>query len=276
MNGNSFPTNHKWLKSAEQRLANAGIATAHLDALVLLEDETGHDRSWLLAHPELELSSSQTDKLNTKLAQRLKHVPLAYVRGKTEFFGREFFVSSAVLEPRPESETMIEMLINLPGMDRQKFFIADVGCGSGALGITAQLELPKSRVEMFEIDKSAIKIAKMNVINFATNISVIESDLLSAAPRYYDVLLCNLPYVPDDFHINEAAMNEPRIAIFGGPDGLDIYRRLFDQIKNFQKKPLYILCESLPPQHEELTAIAQAANYKLEQSDDFIQCFKRP
>lgn len=278
-------TVESWLKHATTRLQTAGIGTARLDALVLLEDITGKDRAWLLAHPEHDIAPAERSKLTKLLSRRARHNPLAYVRGQTEFYGRIFVITPAVLEPRPESETMIELLGQLtasgalkPSKAHNKLKIADVGAGSGALGITAQLEFPKEQkvaVDLLEIDKKALQVAKINVEKHTTNIRVIESDLLNASEQDYDVLLCNLPYVPDNYQINDAASQEPRIAIFGGSDGLDIYRQLFDQVRKLPKRPLYILTESLPPQHEVLAAIAGQAGYALERSEDFIQVFRR-
>ncbi|MGC1176925.1 MAG: HemK/PrmC family methyltransferase [Candidatus Saccharimonadales bacterium] len=269
------------LENGLNQLRIAGIATARLDVLVLLEDVTGIDRARLLAEPELELSDTQVTRLEKLLKRRAAHEPLAYIRGKTEFYGREFVLTPDVLEPRPESETMIELLKHLvknKGLKlsgRKKLKIADVGTGSGALGITAALELPNCQVELLEIDTKAIKTAKINVEKFTLNIRVLKSDLLAQSAKDYDLLLCNLPYVPDSYTINQAATHEPKIAIFGGPDGLDIYRKLFQQIDILAKKPLYILTESLPPQHCALEGIAKLSGYKLVTTDDFIQVFQK-
>jgi len=164
------------------------------------------------------------------------------------------------------------MLKNLPNLP-SGVKISDVGCGSGALGITAALELPGSQVELLDIAPGAIKVAKMNVDKFTLSLGVYKSDLLSQSKLKSQILLCNLPYVPDDFHINLAASHEPRVAIFGGRDGLDIYRKLFKQVEKVLVKPLYILSEALPTQHEVLSAIAQGVGYKLLKADDFIQAF---
>ena len=307
-------TSGAWLENAVTALTSADIATARLDALVLLEDVTNKDRGWLLAHPEFELSPAYLKQLKNLLTRRSAHEPLAYVRGKTEFYGRNFVVTPVVLEPRPESETMIDLLKEISlfkdsallpqhpvsnmhtshettakdaqnrldprlredntGSLRGKMVrIADVGTGSGALGITAQLELPSAKVDLFDIDKRALAVAKTNVDIFTLSISVIQSDLLDQTPRDYDILLCNLPYVPDDFQINRAATHEPAIAIFGGPDGLDLYRKLFSQVAMLKKLPLYILTESLPTQHTALAALARETGYSLYKQDDFIQVF---
>jgi release factor glutamine methyltransferase len=265
----------QWLRQAFTTLTAAGITTARLDSIVLLEDCLRTNRAQLLAHPELILSTSQRKVLDTWITRRQTHEPLAYIRGKTEFYGREFKVSAAVLEPRPESETMIDLLITAREayLDAPAWSIADIGTGSGVLGITAKLELPNSTVELLDIDADALEIAKMNVIKYTTIISVIKNDLLADSDNTYDVLLCNLPYVPDDYPINIAAQAEPKIAIFGGTDGLNLYRRLFEQIRILQNKPLLILTESLPTQHAQLSTIAAQAAYKQTQEDDFIQVF---
>ena len=294
-------TIHSWLVEATQKLVQAGIGTARLDALVLLEDELNTNRAQLLAHPELKLTMVRRAKLGRKLARRGRHEPLAYIRGHTEFYGREFIITNAVLEPRAESEAMLDLLKSLPlsqnsfasaGLTkstasitlgqlsktppnlRRTIQIADVGTGSGALGITAALEIGCT-VELIEIDDDAIRVAKRNVKKFATDNSVIKSDLLAQTTTKYDILLCNLPYVPSNFHINPAALNEPKIAIFGGLDGLDIYRRLFTQLENLKQQPQYVLTESLPPQHTKLAQIAKEAGFKLTKAEDFIQVFVR-
>jgi release factor glutamine methyltransferase len=127
-----------------------------------------------------------------------------------------------------------------------------------------------------DIDPNCLKLASQNATKLKADIAAIQGDLLEPLtdkqPDNY-TLLCNLPYVPDSFQINLAATHEPRLAIFGGPDGLDLYRKLFNQIDGFTHKPQYILTEAMPPQHEVLTEIAAAHGYELQQRDDFIQLF---
>jgi release factor glutamine methyltransferase len=276
-----------WLKQATKQLERQKVSTARLDALVLLEDQLGKDRAYLLAHPELKISVRDQDELTNLLSRRAEHEPLSYIRGHSEFYGREFVITSDVLEPRPESETMIDMVKEL--VDSQsasdllahnstnkasKLRIADVGCGSGALGITAKLELSNVEVDLLEIDPSAIEVAKINVDKFTLNISVLESDLLAQSPQNYHILLCNLPYVPDEHPINKAAEYEPVLAIFAGFDGLYQYRRLFSQAAKLASQPLYILSEAFPPQHKQLKVEAAKQGYKLRQTVDFVQLYE--
>ena len=265
-------TSEQFLKESERKLSKAGIGSARLDTLILLEDTLHKDRSWVLAHPEHEIKTIQARRLWRKVERRAAHVPLAYIRGHTEFYGRHFKVNRHVLEPRPESETMIELLNQLPSK-KSSWKIADVGTGNGAIGITAALEFPGSTVDLYEISSGALAVAKHNVHLHELRLHARKMNLLSRPLRPYDVILANLPYVPDKWQINEAAMAEPKIAIFGGKDGLDIYRKLFTQLQRFTWQPRYVLTESLPPQHENLAAVAASHGFKLYKSQDFIQVF---
>ncbi len=269
---------NKWIKAATNQLKAAGVGSARLDALILLEDQLGKDRDWLLAHPESPLTGTTLKKLGRQVERRAKHEPLAYIRGFSEFYGRKFRVNKRVLEPRPESETMIDLLKEVVESGKwkaeSKGRIADVGTGSGALGITAALELHNPQVDLFDIDAGALGVAKHNCELHELRLKVAKRDLLHSCHTHYDVILANLPYVPTHFKINEAAAREPRIAIFGGADGLDVYRRLFEQLNGFFWRPGYIFTEALPPQHPKLTQIAKDSGFKLKTSQDFIQVFE--
>lgn len=261
----------EFLDYATKKLESQGIPSARLDCLILLEDALSRDRAWILAHPKTPLSSYQKNKLNKQLTRRLRHEPLSYIRGASEFYGRTFRVNRHTLEPRPESETMIELLkqLSLP----HKPILADVGTGSGCLGITAKLEIKKCTVDLYDIDSSALAVARHNAHIHEVEVGIHKRDLLSRPANLYDVVLANLPYVPDGWTINKPAMHEPRLAIFGGSDGLQVYRRLFLQLSQYLWKPEYILTEALPPQHKELESIATKHGFKLSQTDDFIQVF---
>lgn len=266
-----------WLTAATTELKEAGIESARLDALLLLEDTTKLDRSALLAHPEKTLTDRQQATLVADLKRRAQHEPMAYIRGKSEFYGREFIVNEHVLVPRPETETMIEQLIGLP--DVQNAHIIDIGTGSGALAVTAKLELPDSTVTAVDIDERCVALARQNAANLQADITVILSDLLNNivmqanADHTSVILLCNLPYVPEEYAVNKAATHEPNTALYSGKDGLDHYRTLFTQAAQLSSPPRYILTESLTFQHKQLAAIAQGAGYTLANSTDLIQVF---
>lgn len=265
-----------YLAQQTKRLLDAGISTARLDCLVLFEDVLNTNRTQILAHPEQELTEAQLQTLGAMLSKRAQHIPLAYIRGKTEFYGRNFVIQDHVLEPRPESEAMIDLLKELPVRNIKT--IIDVGTGSGALAITAALEVPIATAIATDIDPACLDLARTNAKNHAVQLECYEGDLLEALPTLVSLsssaLLCNLPYVPDNFQINTAASHEPRLALFGGVDGLDVFRKLFMQLAATEAESTYVLSESLPLQHEALANIAADAGYQEIASQDFIQVFQ--
>lgn len=268
-------TIQEFLKIATATLERAGVPTARLDVLVLLEDTFGHNRAWILAHQEAEIPELTEVDLNTKITQRASHIPLAYIRGKAEFYGREFVVNKNVLVPRPETEGMIDLLKRV-AIVRDDEAIVDVGTGSGAIAITTKLEFPHATVIATDIDPSALKIARQNAKKHNSDIAFLQGDLLeplSSAAYRPTCILANLPYVPERYVINQAAGHEPKHAIFGGKDGLNLYRRLWEQVAGLTHQPKTVLTESLPLQHEEMTNLAQTASYRVTASEDFIQLF---
>jgi release factor glutamine methyltransferase len=289
----------KWLQKSIADLESASIPTAKLDAEVLLADFLHRDRSWLHAHPDFILPASvgsdpekqgrTLKELNEFIKRRMNHEPIAYIRGKQEFYGRDFFVSPDTLTPRPETETMIDLMIKtvkkMKINDINSIKIIDVGTGSGCIIITAALELPeisnmisKTSYVGLDISEEALAIAKRNSKSLNSNVKFKKFDLISDNFSIYmkqgasNIILANLPYVPNNFHINLAASHEPGFAIFGGKDGLDYYRLLF---KKVTKQTGLILTESLPPQHTELIKIAKEAGYDLVANQDLIHVFTK-
>ena len=262
------------LATCTSALRKADIPTARLDALLLLEHVTGQDRAHILAEPELELNPEQAHQLDVLVQRRARHEPMAYIRGQAEFYGRSFAVNKHVLVPRPESEIIIDLAVQL-----RPTKLIDVGTGSGALAITAALELPKAQVLALDIDPACLEVTQQNVQALAPGrvetrmsnlLQTVSDPVLTAS-----LLLCNLPYVPDDLQINRAARHEPQLALFAGPDGLDLYRELFMQLAERPPKtrPSHIFCESLPSQHSDLNKLASDHGWQLKAEQDFIQCF---
>jgi release factor glutamine methyltransferase len=265
------------LAKGQKALDECNIDTARLDTLVLMEEILKKDKAWILSHPEKQLEQKDIKKLNYLFAERSKHIPVAYLISHVEFYGRTFKINPHVLVPRPESEAIIDVLKEITTQDQwpnlskkssSVLKIADIGTGSGSLGTT------NTQIDLIDVDAYALNVAKTNVVLFTLKLKIIKSDLLAKAPNNYDILLCNLPYVPDKYPINLAAQHEPVIAIYGGLDGLDLYRKLFKQIEIREFKPLYILTESMPSQHSTLAKIAKDSRYKLTKSVGYIQVFR--
>lgn len=268
-----------WINDNQKFLTNTGIDTARLDTIVLLSDELERDKSWVLAHPEHTLQAEQLERLNTKIAQRAKHVPLAYIRGHAEFYGHDFMVNEHVLVPRPESESIIEALQRFAGkMDDS--VIVDVGTGSGCLAITAKIAFPTVEVFATDSSASALTVARHNARAFDVDITFKEGDLLTpvidkTVGKKTVYILANLPYVPTDYPINIAASHEPKIALFGGDDGLAIYKRLFSQVIKNTTANFIIITESLIEQHDALASIAQKVGFSLGDTAGLVQVFAR-
>ena len=264
-----------YLRQATDKLQKAGILTARLDVLILLEDLLGKDRSLVLAHTDDILTCSQQTALDSSIERRAAHEPLAYIRGHAAFYGREFIVTYDVLVPRPETESMIEIIktLEIPS----GWTLADIGTGTGAIGITAALETTLARVDLYDISPQALAVAQRNIasLNPSTPMDLFTADLLANLHQGYDIFAANLPYVPTDFPVNQAARHEPDLALFSGKDGLRDYRTFWSQVTNLKYKPAYIITESLPTQHVELVGIAKAAGYALSKTDDFIQLFSK-
>jgi release factor glutamine methyltransferase len=266
-----------WIIFATETLAKAGSETARLDSLVLIEDVLGKDRSWLLAHPTDSISKKDLNMLNKFIVQRSNHYPVAYITHKAYFYNNQFYVDNHVLVPRPESEAIIDVLKTLPSSNLAT--IIDIGTGSGVIAITAKLLYPKSTVFALDIDTQCLKVARKNALSTKTDITFLQSDLLESLPAnlaYSSIVLANLPYVPDGFAVNRSARLEPKLAIFGGSKGLDVYSRLFQQIVALTTKPAHVITESFPVQHPQLQSIAWQAGYSCQATNDFIQLFSLP
>ena len=268
-----------------------------MDAEILLGHALCKPKSWLLAHPEYILSGKEILDLNTLLGRRKTGEPIAYILAKCEFYGRGFVVNKNTLVPRPESETIIDMLLQECAARSHRdtgvmgsidsLTIIDVGTGSGALGITATLEINKLRpqnwqqkIALIDIDPNCLEVAQINANNFGIDAHIVQGNLLSPIlnsepkTRHLElVILANLPYVPDNYEINNSANHEPRLALFGGPDGLDLYRKMFAQLKSFVCPSVVVITESLLFQHVTLTSIASQNGYKLANRKDLVQSF---
>ncbi len=273
----------QWMVDSMVKLHDADVPSGRTDVLVLLSDLFGTDKSWVHTHPEQELDELQLRELGYKLTKRINHTPLAYIRGFKEFYGRQFTVNSKVLVPRPESESFITLIKTI---DMEMPRIADIGTGSGCLGITAALEMPESTVHLYDINLGALGVAKYNALQHGLELPCFESDLLNnLAGGPYDILLANLPYVPKNLVTSPEITREPALALFSGLDGLDHYRQFWKQVRALPnnlpldpksesaRKPKYILVESLENQHGSLETLAKNAGYKLVETDVLVQLF---
>jgi release factor glutamine methyltransferase len=266
----------EWIRQSTAELVGRGIETARLDSLVLLEDAVNKDRSWLIAHPEYQLSNKELDVLRRFVNKRARREPLAYVRGKSEFYGREFVVTPDTLIPRPESETIVELAKQVTTIHDLNT-IVDVGTGSGCLAVTLKLELPDLHVLGIDISPEALSIARKNARKYGVSIRWERGDVLKGLPRMPKTrpyaVVANLPYVPDGLITSPEITKEPSMALFSGEDGLRHYRALFSSLGNLPTPAQFVITESLQSQHQAVALLGHSAGYKLAETSDLVQVF---
>ena len=207
---------------------------ASRDAELLLLHTLQLPRTTLFTQPTLQLLPVQLERYQQAIARRLALEPIQYITGTQEFYGLAFHVTPAVLIPRPETELLVETALSiLPS--NQPLHIADVGTGSGAIAIAIAHHLPQVHVTALDLSPAALTIARHNAIahHLADRITFLHSDLLGAVTgQTFDAILSNPPYIPTtdlpSLH-PQVRDHEPHTALFAGPTGLDLYRRLIPQ-----------------------------------------------
>jgi release factor glutamine methyltransferase len=224
------------ISGAAKELSRAGIDSSRerMSAESLMMFALGCDRAYLYAHPERQLSAEERRRFNAAVAERVSGKPLQYITGHQEFWGLDFKVSSAVLIPRPETEHLVEAALELVRSGKSGSRIVDVGTGSGCIVLALASELPDAELHAVDISAKALQVARENAkrLGFDGRVQFDESDLLSGVTGEFDLVVSNPPYVGQcerDKVQREVREHEPEMAVFGGEQGLDIYRRLIPQ-----------------------------------------------
>jgi len=289
-------TIHVALQQARAQLRNS--STPSLDAELLLCAVIGQGRAYLHAHGSEELDNRSLEQFEIFVNKRGQGSPLAYLIHEKEFFGRPFYVDERVLIPRPETEEMLEDALCALRSNTDIVHILDLGTGSGCLAISLALELPERRVYGLEVSPAALEVARKNAKKYrCENLRLISSDLLSSfqfspdrgnledqkdevsadkVSRHHRdpgehldplnppavAILANLPYIgreSNDFVSEETVRHEPELALYGGSDGLELYRRCWQQIKEMQLKVAYLFMEIGFSQAEQMEKEAREA-----------------
>jgi release factor glutamine methyltransferase len=213
------------LLQGQKLLEDAQVTAPRLTAEVLLAHAVGQDRTWLYAHSDEELREVWWIHYGRYLHQRRQGKPTQHITGRQEFYGREFRVTSDVLIPRPETEHLIEA-----ALEHAHGNVLDIGTGSGAIAATLALET-KAHLSATDISFPALRIARENAARLAAAVNFIQCDLGSAfAGNAFDLVVSNPPYIPRNESLPpEVREHEPEIALYGGADGLDAYRRLIPE-----------------------------------------------
>ena len=225
--------------SAYQLFVENDVPSPRLNAELLLLFVLSRERAYLYAHPERELTPDEQSSFDEVVRERARGCPTQYITGHQEFWGLDLLVSPAVLIPRPETEHVVETILELvkeypfDGPGRLK--LLDVGTGSGCIALALASELPHAEVHACDISEEALEIARVNAARLALGGRVLfrKSDLLSVyAGERFDFVISNPPYVGEcdaDKVQKQVREFEPKVAVFSGREGMEIYRRLVPQ-----------------------------------------------
>lgn len=256
------------LARATENLAEIEVLrpTAARDAELLLLDTLRLTRAQFLADPTRELTSAELSRYLEAIARRSHHEPIQYITGHQEFYGLRIKVTPAVLIPRPETEHLVEAVLDRLPHDTPTT-IADLGTGSGAIAIALAVHLPKANITALDISTEALAIARSNAEahNVADRIRFVESNLLDTVPAgtQFDAIVSNPPYVASvdrpTLH-PEVGNFEPAAALFAGDDGLAIYRRLIPQAHTALKPDGLLAMEIGQGQRDAVAALLEGWN----------------
>ncbi|MFH0804977.1 MAG: peptide chain release factor N(5)-glutamine methyltransferase [Patescibacteria group bacterium] len=240
---------------AIEKIRNAGLDSATLDAEVLLASVLKTTRAVLLAHPERKLTDPQQQQFTVLIRKRIRRVPVAYLTGVKEFYGQEFTVTPGVLIPRPDTELLVEAALDATRKlqrirGRDQITLADVGTGSGCIAVTLAKFLPASRIIATDISGVALAVAAKNARQHkvASRITFLQGNLTKPLQRYapLDIIVANLPYLtPDE---SKQVPHEPRLALNGGKLGLEPIDRLIRESPALLAPDGIILLEIAPAQ----------------------------
>ena len=236
------------LADGARTLAANGVTEPRLEASSLLGHATSRDRAFIITHADDALTPEELETLRSLVARRAAGEPLQYLTGHQEFFKLDFEVSPEVLIPRPETEIIVEVALEFLG-DKPAPIFADIGTGSGCIAISLLNELSAARAVATDASPAALRVAQRNADRHAVTdrLTLIESDCFSALDPVgkFDLIVSNPPYVSDREleTIQREVRYEPRAALAGGPDGLDVIRTLLRKAPSFLRSGSHFVFE---------------------------------
>lgn len=282
MNENSLPKPQAietWIRDATIALVGVGVGTAKLDAELMLAHTLRQPKTFLHAHGDELISERQREIADSRLQLRLDRVPLAYIIGHKEFYGRPFKVTPAVLIPRPESEAIIEMLKELLPDTKALLGdikrLVDVGTGSGSLGITAKLEFPELDVTLTDLSRHALTVATQNAKVLHAKVTILKSNLLADYVFTPDIIIANLPYVDESWERSPETEHEPSEALFAHDGGLALIKTLIEEAGERSPTHGLLLLEADPEQHDTITAFAKKHGLSHIKTIDYCVALKK-
>ena len=262
------------IQNTHRVLDAAGIPDSRLEAEVMVMNLMRMPRQDLFSHQENEVAPQQEQELAATVERRLTREPLAYILGYREFYGINLLVNSNVLVPRPETESLVEhaLFMSLMGMETTELVIADVGTGTGAIAINLAIHLPAARIYAIDSADAVLDVAAYNIRahNVADRVTLGKGDLLEPLQEPVDLIVANLPYIPTSRipTLQPEVQWEPKTALDGGEDGLDLIRRLLSQAPSKVKEQATILLELDP---EQVPAVEELAKQHFPQATTSVE-----
>ncbi len=260
------------LRRATRELDDKGLRSPRQDAELILMSVLDCSRAFLLAHPEYPFNSGQSEQFEEWLQRRLQHYPLQYLRGRQEFYGREFVVTPAVLVPRPETELLVEAALELlSGFEADSLRVVEVGSGSGCLGLSLLCEDSRLRLTAIDISEQALQVTRLNAqrLNCLQRLEVMAGDGLAPVlnrGRIYDLLVSNPPYgsTRQENQVDRGVLlHEPGHAVFAGESGLEVYQKIFQDAHRILSPHSPVAVELGCGQAEAVRDIALKRGWKL-------------
>ncbi len=253
------------IRWADERFKKERMATPRLDAEVLLAETLGLDRVGLYTHYDQPLQGDELARFKQLVLRRLRHEPVAYILGRREFWSLPLRITPDVLIPRPETEILVaEALQVLSPADQGDLHLLEIGTGSGAISIALAKELPAARIIATDLSPKALSVAEENAAENRVRgqIRFLQGDLFQPVPKgaTFDLVVSNPPYITRgqlSSLMPEVRDYEPRIALDGGKDGLDFFRRALPIVEKYLRPAGWFLVELGAGQDQQVLEIAE-------------------
>lgn len=246
------------------------LGLARIDAQLLHLHALGrdpHDRAWLLAHDTDLLTDVQQQRCDQALQRRLKGEPVAYITGHKDFFGLTLSVDARVLDPRPDTEILVEWALELlPTAPQKNQRVLDLGTGSGAVALALQHQRPESHVTAVDASADALAVASANAQRLNLPVHFIRSNWMDTVPGPFDLIVSNPPYVADDDPHLAALAHEPLQALTSGADGLEDIRQIIAQAPSRLTPGGWLLLEHGWDQAQAVQTLLRQAGFEKIQS----------
>ena len=259
--------NKALLKKSIEYMQSKGIKESKLDTELIFSEVLNYDRMMLSLSFTREITEVEKEKIREMLKKRaVDKLPVQYILGYEEFYGRRFEVNKAVLIPRPETERLVEECIKRLTETNGKF-VLDIGAGSGAIGVSIAKELPNTKVLACDLSEDALEVAKLNAEKLeATNIKFIKSDVFSEIKyKEFDLIVSNPPYIPQEEYENlqvEVKLHEPQMALTDTKDGYYFYKKISREAPNYLKSGGILAFEVGYNQSEEIKLFMEKQGFK--------------